>query len=104
MPDVLNSYDKNDYKKSLKCINQVKMLSHSLALVFSSVNHSLKGVPIKLLNSSFNEAKAKILGNFQTEDDEEDIISVNLNEFDITDSPRREAGWILLEGQLHLGN
>ena len=104
IPDVLNNYDKDDYKKSLKCINQVNMLAHSLALVFSSVNHSLKGVPIKLSNSSFNAAKAMILGNFQTEDDEEDIISVNLSEFDITDSPRREAGWILLEGLLHLGN
>lgn len=80
------------------------MLAHSLALVFSSVNHSLKGVPITLSNSSFNAAKAMILGNFQTEDDEEDIVSVGLNDFDIADSPRRESGWILLEGLLHLGN
>ena len=104
IPQLIDSYNKDEIKKTMKWMSQVNMLAHSLALIFSSVNHSLKGVPITLSNSSFNAAKAMILGNFQIEDDEEDIISINLNDFDISDSPRREAGWILLEGLLHLGN
>lgn len=104
LPNLVENYSKESLRKSMTCLNQVNALAHALALVFSSVNHSLKGVPITLSNSSFNAAKAMILGNFQTEDDEEDIISVGLNDFDISDSPRREAGWILLEGLLHLGN
>jgi hypothetical protein len=104
MPNLVEGYSKDSIRKAMSCLNHVNMLAHALALVFSSVNHSLKGVPITLSNSSFNAAKAMILGNFQTEDDEEDIVQVGLADFDISDSPRREAGWILFEGLLHLGN
>jgi len=122
IPKVSENYSKDNIKKAMSCLNQVNALAHALALVFSSVNHSLKGVPITLANSSFNAAKAMILGNFENQDystpnarnsktnssrqkdEEDDIMQYGLNDFDISDSPRREAGWILFEGLLHLGN
>ena len=104
VPKASENYKKENIIKAMKCLNQVNMLAHALALVFSSANYSLKGVPITISNSSFNAAKAMILGNFQTEDDEEDIVQIGLDDFDISDSPRRESGWILLEGLLHLGS
>jgi hypothetical protein len=117
-PKLSESYLKEDIKKAMSRLTQVNAMAHALALVFSSVNHSLKGVPISLANSSFNTAKAMILGNFESEDypmnspdkrskireEDEDIAQVGLNDFDISDSPRREAGWMLIEGLLHLGN
>lgn len=104
LPELVKQYGQENISKAERGISQVNILAHALALVFSSVNYSLKGVPLVLSGSSFNAAKAMIMGNFQTEDDEEDIVSFGLDDFDISDSPRREAGWILLEGLLHLGN
>jgi hypothetical protein len=69
------------------------------------MSHSLKGVPLALMNSTMNAAKGMILGNWKVEDDEEEIFFSNdLQKLDLQENQRREAGWIVLEGLIHLGN
>lgn len=84
--------------------------SYSLALasVLTGVNNSFNGgVPLTLTTSSFNSAKGMILGTFKTggEEDEDELYFQNdLQKIDLSESPRREAGWIIFEGLIHLGN
>ncbi len=57
------------------------------------------------MNSTMNAAKGMILGNWKVEDDEEEIFFSNdLQKLDLQENQRREAGWIVLEGLIHLGN
>ena len=76
----------------------------ALAALFTQVATSLRGVPIALANSTLNAAKGMILGNFHIDEDDEELFSQDLSKIDIRENPRREAGWIILEGLLHLGN
>ena len=87
----------------LQLIWQTNDVASTLALIFSFGN-SLDGVPLALSNSAFNTAKGMIMGIVTTEDDDEDIQSLSLEHINVRESNRRETGWILLEGLLHLGN
>ncbi len=70
------------------------------------MNHSLHGgVPLTLINTAFNSAKCMILGNWKVEDEEEESLFINdLSRLDLQENQRREAGWVILEGLIHLGN
>lgn len=57
------------------------------------------------MNSTLNAAKGMILGNWKVNEEEEDIIkTTDLNKLDLDECQRREAGWVILEGLIHLGN
>ena len=57
------------------------------------------------MNSTLNAAKGMILGNWKVDEDEEECyFSNDLNKLDLQENQRREAGWIILEGLIHLGN
>ena len=57
------------------------------------------------MNSTLNAAKGMILGNWTVEDDEEEyFFSNDLSKLDLQENQRREAGWIIVEGLIHLGN
>ena len=46
-----------------------------------------------------------ILGNWKVEEEEEETLFVNdLTKLDLQENQRREAGWIIMEGLIHLGN
>lgn len=46
-----------------------------------------------------------ILGNWKVDEDEEEFyFSMDLQKLDLQENQRREAGWIILEGLVHLGN
>jgi hypothetical protein len=46
-----------------------------------------------------------ILGNWKVEDEEEESLFINdLSRLDLQENQRREAGWVILEGLIHLGN
>jgi hypothetical protein len=89
-PNVLAPNNSNSplVNERLDGIDKLNNLASSLAVVFTSVNGSLEGVPLTLSNSSFNAAKSMIMGSFATEDDEEDITSLSLETIDISDIPR----------------
>jgi hypothetical protein len=75
------------------------------------VSHSLNGggVPLTLTNTVFNSAKSMILGSWKIEDEEDEAALMTLYQGDMSkndsqESQRREAGWIIMEGLIHLGN
>lgn len=46
-----------------------------------------------------------ILGNWKVDENEEELINnMSLEKLDLSENQRREAGWIIIEGLLHLGN
>lgn len=52
-----------------------------------------------------NSAKGMILGSWKVDEDEEELINnMDLNKLDLQEHQRREAGWIIVEGLMHLGN
>ncbi len=63
-----------------------------------------------LTNTVFNTAKGMILGNWKAvsggeDDDDEFIFKEDLgNQVVDGENTRREAGWIIFEGLIHLGN
>jgi hypothetical protein len=63
-----------------------------------------------LTNTVFNTAKGMILGNWKAagsgEDDEDEFIFKEDMGMLVSDAEntRREAGWIIFEGLIHLGN
>lgn len=60
---------------------------------------------MQLANSIINSAKSMILGSWKVDEDEEVMISkMDLNKLNLQEHQRREAGWIIVEGMLHLGN
>jgi hypothetical protein len=67
-------------------------------------------VPLMLTNTVFNTAKGMILGNWKAagsgEDDEDEFIFREDMGMLVGDAEntRREAGWIIFEGLIHLGN
>jgi len=85
-------------------IDNLDAHAHGLACLLSAVAPVLKGVPLALVGTTLNAAKGMILGNWQVEEDEEELFSKDLNQIDLNESPRREAGWIIFGGLLHLGN
>ncbi len=63
-----------------------------------------------LTNTVFNTAKGMILGNWKPGGGEEDDDEITFKE-DLSaisdagqENTRREAGWIIFEGLIHLGN
>ena len=64
-----------------------------------------------LANTVFNTSRGMILGNsksnsgaFNEEDDEDIMFKDDLSQLDMQENQRREAGWIIFEGLIHLGN
>ncbi|CDW72650.1 heat repeat-containing protein 5b [Stylonychia lemnae] len=77
----------------------------SLTCLITSINHSLGGVPLALINQTINVAKGMILGNWKVgEDEDEYFFSNDLQKVDLQENQRREAGWIIFEGLVSLGN
>ena len=70
----------------------------------SKVINTVNGVPLAIAQSSLNVAKGMILGAWQVNDSDEMSEKMDLKNIDLVQDQRREAGWILLEGLLKLGN
>lgn len=58
-------------------LNNLNNQALALSCLVSGISHSLKGVPLALMNSTFNAAKGMILGNWKVEDDDEECYFAN---------------------------
>lgn len=57
------------------------------------------------MHSTLNAAKGMVLGNWKVDEDEDAyLFSMDLQKIDLQDNQRREAGWMIIEGLVHLGN
>lgn len=77
----------------------------TLAGVFHQAPIAESGVPVALSSATLSLAKWLILGQLpldvKTDEDKSRFLLANINS---KTNQRREAGWILLEGLLYLGN
>lgn len=89
----------------LASLNSLNANSSVLACLFSAATSSLQGVPIALTNTALNCAKGMVLGNWQVEDEDDEVLAkLDLQSLDWKKSQRRAAGWILIDGILYLGS
>jgi hypothetical protein len=66
-------------------IRNLNYQSLALACLYSSVNQSLKGVPMALATSTLNVVKGMILGNWEVGEDDDDHLyfSMELAKIDL---------------------
>lgn len=58
-------------------LGNLNFQSYCLAGLLSSLNHSLGGVPLALINQTINVAKGMILGNWKVGEDEDEYFFSN---------------------------
>jgi hypothetical protein len=96
----------------MESLISLNAFAYTLQCVLANVTHAINGggVPLMLVNTVFNTSKGMIIGGLKgsgtvgDDDDEEIVCKEDLSMNVSQETQRREAGWIIFEGLLHLGN